>query len=63
MKSVTTIFNASGEHIATIGLNEACGMWQIAVVRQPHIEFFCPTKEVALAAWHEEFDPETGIPR
>jgi hypothetical protein len=23
----------------------------------------CPTKEVAFADWHDEFDPESGFPR
>jgi hypothetical protein len=27
------------------------------------MEFFCPSKEAAFAAWNEEFDPETEFPR
>jgi len=38
-------------------------LWQIVVVQSEGLEFFCPTKEVALAAWRDEFDPETGFPR
>ena len=57
------IFDGSGEHVATIGLNIACGLWQIIVVKQQATELFCPTKELAFAAWHDEFDPETGFPR
>ena len=59
----TALLNKSGEHVATIGFNEAYGLWQIVVVQSEGMEFFCPTKEVALAAWRDEFDPETGFPR
>jgi hypothetical protein len=59
----TAIFNKSGEHVVTIGLNEAYGLWQIVVVQREELEFFCADKEVAFAAWHDEFDPETGFPR
>ena len=55
--------NQAGEHIASIGFNEACGLWQIIIVRRRELEFFCPAREVAFAAWREEFDPETGFPR
>jgi len=37
--------------------------WQIVVVQRKEIEFFCPGKEVAFAAWHDEFDPETRFPQ
>jgi hypothetical protein len=63
MRDCTEIFNESGEHIATIGFNESCGLWQIVIVQRKEMEFFCPSKEVALAAWHDEFDPETGFPQ
>jgi hypothetical protein len=63
MHDCTEMFNESGEHIATIGFNEFCGFWQIVVVQREEIEFFCPNKEVAFAAWNDEFDPETGFPR
>jgi hypothetical protein len=33
------------------------------VLQRGEIEFFCPTREVAFAAWHDEFDSETGFPR
>ena len=59
----TAIFNKSGEHVANIGFNESFGLWQIVVVQREEIEFCCPSKELALAAWHNEFDPETGFPR
>jgi hypothetical protein len=59
----TTIFNSSGKHVATIGLNDAIGMWQIVAVERRDMEFFCPNKELAFAAWYDEFDPETGLPR
>jgi hypothetical protein len=49
--------------VATIGFNEACGLWQIVVLKSEEVEFVCPTKELALVAWHDEFDPETGFPR
>jgi hypothetical protein len=49
--------------VATIGFNEACGLWQIVVLQREEIEFFCPTSEVAFAAWHDESDSETGFPR
>jgi hypothetical protein len=63
MRDHTEIFNKSGDHVATIGLNELHGLWQIVIVRREEIEFFCPTKDVAFAVWHDEFDPETGFPR
>jgi hypothetical protein len=63
MRDHTAIFNGSGQLVATIGLNSACGLWQIVVAKCAGIEFFCPTKELAFAAWHDEFDPETGFPR
>jgi hypothetical protein len=59
----TSLFNNSAEHAATIGFNESYGLWQIVVVNREETEFFCPSKEVAFAAWKEEFDPETGFPR
>lgn len=63
MREKTEILNSRGEHIATIGLNDAVGLWQIIVVRSKEFEFFCLTKETAIAAWDEEFDPETGLLR
>ena len=63
MRDQTALLNKSGEHVATIGFNEAYGLWQIVVVQSEGMEFFCPTKGVALAAWRDEFDPETGFPR
>ena len=63
MRECTEMFNQSGEHIATIGFNEFCGLWQIVVVQRKEDEFFCPSKEVAFSAWHHEFDPETGFPQ
>jgi len=42
---------------------ESFGFWQIVLVQREEIEFFCPTKEVAFAARHDEFDLETGFPR
>jgi hypothetical protein len=63
MQDHAAIFNKSGEHVATIGFNESFGFWQIVLVQREEIEFFCPTMEVAFAARHDEFDPETGFPR
>ena len=62
MRDSTAMVNRAVEHIATIGFNEACGLWQIVIVHRRELEFFCPTREVAFAAWREEFDPETGFP-
>jgi hypothetical protein len=56
----TAIFNKSGKHVAIIGLNEAYGLWQTVIVQREELELFCANKEVAFAAWHDEFDPETG---
>jgi hypothetical protein len=63
MGQCTVMRNRSGQQVATIGFNEACGLWQVVVLQREEIEFFCPTREVAFAAWHDEFDPETGFPR
>jgi hypothetical protein len=63
MRDCTETFNESGEHIATIGFDESRGLWQIVIVQRKEMEFFCPSKEVALAAWYDEFDPETGSPQ
>jgi hypothetical protein len=57
------MFNRAGEQVATIRFNETCGLWQIVSLQRQEIEFFCPTKDVAFAAWHEEFDPESGFPK
>ena len=46
-----------------IGFNEGYGLWQIVVLQREEIEFFCPTKELAFAAWNKEFDAETGFPQ
>ena len=62
MRDCTEMFKLLGEHIATIGFNESYGLWQIVVVPRKEMEFFCPSKEVSFAAWHYEFDPETGFP-
>jgi hypothetical protein len=61
MRDYTEMFNRSGENIATIGFSY--GLRQIVVVQRKEMEFFCPSKEVAFAAWHDEFDPETGFPQ
>jgi hypothetical protein len=63
MRDGTEMFNQSGEHIATIEFNESYRLWQIVVVQRKEMEFFCPNKEVAFAAWHDEFDPQTGFPQ
>jgi hypothetical protein len=63
MRDCTVMWNRSGEQVATIGFNEACGLWQIVVLQREEMEFFCPTREVAFAAWQDEFDSETGFPR
>jgi hypothetical protein len=63
MRDQTEMFSRSGEHVAMISFNEAYGLWQIIVVQREAIEFFCPTKALAFAAWREEFDSETGFPR
>lgn len=63
MRDCTVLCNKAGEHVATIGFNEACGLWQIVIVNRQAIEFFCPSKEIAFAAWHDEFDSETGSPK
>lgn len=63
MRDCTALCNKAGEHVATTGFNEAFGLWQIVVVNREGMEFFCPSKEIALAAWHDEFDPETGFPK
>jgi len=63
MRDSTAMVNQAGEHVATIGFNETYGLWQIVVVQRGELEFFCPTREVAFAAWREEFDAETGFPR
>jgi len=62
MRERSSIFNKSGEHVATIGLNDS-GLWQLVIIKRKELEFFCPTKELAFAAWFNEFDPETGFPR
>jgi hypothetical protein len=62
MRDCTEMFNESGEHsddrIQRI-------LWPLADrgCAAKEIEFFCPSKEVAFAAWHDEFDPETGFPQ
>jgi hypothetical protein len=61
MRDCMALCNKAGQHVATIGFNEAFGLWQIVVVNRDELEFFCPSKEIAFAAWHDEFDPETGF--
>lgn len=63
MRDSTPMFNPSGVQVAAIGFNDAHGLWQIVVLQREELEFFCPTKEMALAAWNDEFDPESGFPR
>jgi hypothetical protein len=57
------MFNGSGKQVAAIGFNEVHGLWQIVVLQGEELEFLCPTREMAIAAWNEEFDPESGFPR
>lgn len=33
MRDCTALVNRAEEHVATINFNEACGLWQIVVVR------------------------------
>jgi hypothetical protein len=63
MRDSTAMFNRSGEQVAAIGFNEVHGLWQIVVLQRKDLEFFCPTREMAFAAWNEEFDPKSGFPR
>lgn len=63
MRDRTATFNRSGEQVAAIEFNEAHGLWQIVVLQREELEFFCPTREIAFAAWNEEFDPGSGFPR
>jgi hypothetical protein len=63
MRDSTVLRNKAGQHVATIGFNEAFGLWQIVFANREEMEFFCPSKEIAFAAWHDEFDPETGFPK
>jgi hypothetical protein len=63
MRDCTALCNNAGQHVATIGFNEALGLWQIVVVNRDELEFFCPSKDIAFVAWHDEFDPETGFPK
>jgi hypothetical protein len=63
MRDWSVLCNKAGEHVATIGFTEACRLWQIVVVKREEMEFFCPSKEIAFAAWHDEFDSETGFPK
>jgi hypothetical protein len=60
-RDCTEMFNECGERIETIGCDQSFGHWQIVVVQREEIGFFRPSKEVAFAAWRDEFDPETGI--
>lgn len=55
MRDSTAMFNRSGQQVAAIGLNEAHGLWQIVVLQHEELEFFCPTREMAFAAWNDEF--------
>ena len=57
----TAIVYRAGEHAATVGFDQSCRLWQIVIAKE--IQFPCPTRELALAAWRDEFDPETGFPR
>lgn len=45
MRDCTAVCNKAGEHVATIGFNEAFGLWQIVVVNREEVEFFCPSKD------------------
>jgi hypothetical protein len=33
------------------------------VLQREELDFFCPSKEMALAAWNDEFEPASGFPR
>lgn len=61
MRDCTALCNEAGKHVATIGFNEAFGLSQIVGVNRKEMEFFCPSKEIAFVAWHDEFDPENGL--
>ncbi len=63
MRHSTAMFNRPGEQVAVIGFNESHGLWQIVVLRREELKCFCPTREMAFAAWNEEFDRESGFPR
>jgi len=58
-----TALQSIGAHVATIGFHGTCGVWQNVVVHGKEMELSCASKEVAFAAWHDEFDPETGFPK
>ena len=45
MRDSTAMVNQAGEHIATIGFNEVCGLWQIVILQRRELEFF--SREVA----------------
>ena len=58
MRDSTAMFNRSGRQVAAIKFNEAHGLWQIVVLQPEELEFFCPTREMAFAAWSVEFAPK-----
>ena len=62
MRDNTAIFSKSGEHVATIGLNEKYGLWQIVIVQREELEFFCANKEVALCGVARRIRSRNPIP-
>ena len=63
MRDCTVMCNRFGGASSHDWAQRGGGLWQIMVLQRGEIEFFCPTREVAFAAWHDEFDSETGFPR
>jgi hypothetical protein len=48
MRDCTVMCNRSGEEVATIGFDEACGLWQIVVLQREEIAMDATT---AQALW------------
>jgi hypothetical protein len=57
MRDCTGIFSRSGEQVATIGLNEACGLWQIVVFR-----YLQGSEELRCQGQASEANPVRGVP-
>jgi hypothetical protein len=63
MRDSTAVFNRQENKWLRLGSTKPMDSGKSWCCGGKNLNSFCPTKEMAFAAWNEELDPESGFPR
>lgn len=63
MRDGTALRNNAGEHVATIGFNEDCGLWQIVILSRTGMNFVVLQKTLHLQRGMMGSILKPGFPR